>query len=436
MKDTAQKVFWGWWIVLVCSLVSLYGSGTFYYGFGVLIHPIVSELGWSMALASGAFSLYRLESGAVAPLAGFLIDRMGPRKVVALGAILMGTGYICLSQVKTVLPFYLSFLIISTGFGFSTANIVGTSLISKWFIRRRGKALGLYFGLMGAGGLLVPILSHFVILYGWRTTVLMMGPITWLVLLPLTLVLRHRPEEHGLLPDGEPSTGTLEIPGTSSPTKIQEINFSVKGAMCTPSYWLLAVCFSVFQLTSSAIFVHLVPYLIVVGFDARLAAFIFTFVTIGSVLGRVGFGWLSDAFSQTALLMICFLTQFIGILILTQVRREVSALYVISFILAFGCTYGGLSVLRPSTVAELYGRDKFGTIWGFLQGISVFGGIAGPVILGLTYDLQKSYRLGLVFLSLTNLAAVFLIMFLRRQTAEPFDCTQSLEPGERLRPKV
>ena len=106
MKDTLQKVFWGWWVIGVCSLVSLYGAGTLHYGFGVLVKPIVSELGWSMALASGAFSLYRLESGAMAPLAGFLVDRMGPRKVVTPGAILMGTGYICLSEAKTVLPFF------------------------------------------------------------------------------------------------------------------------------------------------------------------------------------------------------------------------------------------------------------------------------------------------------------------------------------------
>ena len=97
MNDTAKKVFWGWWIVVVCSSISLYGAGVFHYGFGVLVKPIVSELGWSMALASGAFSLYRLESGALAPLAGFLVDRIGPRRVVTLGAILMGTGYICLS---------------------------------------------------------------------------------------------------------------------------------------------------------------------------------------------------------------------------------------------------------------------------------------------------------------------------------------------------
>ncbi len=414
IKDSVQKVFWGWWIVGVCSLVSLYGVGTFHYGFGVLVKPIVSELGWSMVLASGAFSLYRLDSGIMAPLAGYLVDRIGPRKVVTLGAILMGTGYICLSQVRTVLPFYLSFLIISTGFGFSTSNIVGTTLISKWFIRKRGKAIGLYFGLQGIGGFLVPIIAHLVILYGWRTFVLILGPVTWLIVLPFTPVLRRRPEEHGLLPDGGSFAETPEIPSMASSMEPREINFSVKEAISTPSYWLLAVCFSAFQMTNSAIFVHLVPYLLSVGFEVRRAAFVVSSITAGAILGRMGFGWVSDVFGKRMLLMICFLMQFIGILILIQVRADASIFYTIFFILAFGCTYGGLSVLRPATVAEFYGRDKFGTIWGFLQGISVFGGIAGPVVVGLIYDLQQVYRLGLVFLCFVNLLAFFLAMFLKR----------------------
>ena len=137
LKKTLQNVYPGWWMALTCALISFYGLGTFHYGFSVFVHPIVTELGWSMALVSGAFSLYRLESGVAAPLAGYLLDKIGPKKVVALGALLMGSGYMFLSQVRSILPFYLSFLIISTGFGFSTSSIIGSAMISKWFIRNR-----------------------------------------------------------------------------------------------------------------------------------------------------------------------------------------------------------------------------------------------------------------------------------------------------------
>jgi len=413
LKKTLQNVYWGWWMVLTCALISAYGAGTFHYGFSVFVHPIVTELGWDMALVSGAFSLYRLESGIAAPLAGYLVDRIGARRIIAMGAVLMGIGYICLSRVHTILPFYLSFLVISIGFGFSTSQVVGSSLISKWFIRKRGKALGLFFSILGLSGLLVPILSHLVYLYGWRNTLLILGPLTWLVVLPLVLLLKHKPEDYGLLPDGDAAVQSQVLPSGALRAEARDFSFSFLDAMATPSYWLLAICLSLFQMTMSSIFVHLVPYLITVGFEARLAAVVVTFVTGVSVLGRGGSGWLSDVISKKMLLMICFLMQAASILVLVPVGKTGSAISVTIFILAYGFSYGSIVVIRPSLTAEYYGREKFGTIWGSLQGISLFGGIAGPVILGYIYDLQKSYRLGLIFLSVMNILAFILVMFLR-----------------------
>ena len=435
IKKTIQNVYWGWWMVLTCALISSYGLGTFHYGFSVFVLPIVTELGWSMALVSGAFSLYRLESGIAAPLAGYLVDRIGAKKVVFLGAILMGTGYICLSQVKTILPFYLFCLIISTGFGFSTSSIIGSALISKWFIRKRGKALGLFFSIGGLSGFLVPILSQLIFLYGWRFTVFILGPLTWLVVLPLALLLKRKPEDHGLLPDGDLPSYHQDISVGSSTGAVRDISFSFLKAIRTPSYWLLAICISLFQMTMSSIFVHLVPYLITVGFEARLAAVVVTCVIAASIFGRGGFGWLSDFISKKILFMICFLMQFLSILALMFVQKNVSSIYVISFILAFGCSYGSIIVLRPALVAEFYGREKFGTIWGSLQGISLFGGIAGPVVLGFIYDLQKSYRSGLIFLIFINVFAFFIIILLRHpglkdDKSNNTGCSVSKESGQ------
>jgi len=414
LKNNLQKVFWGWWLVLICAVITLYGAGVFHYGFSVFVHPIVSELGWSMTLVSGAFSLYRLESGIMAPLAGYLLDRIGPQKVVILGAVLMGSGYICLSQIETILPFYLSCLIISVGFGFSTGQIIGTSLISKWFIAKRGKAFGIYFSLVGLGGLLVPILSHFIILYGWRTILFYLGPITWLVVIPLAFLLKRKPEDYGLLPDGYLSDHHQASPLISSEAKPEEVSFSLQKAVSTPAYWLLAICFSIFQLTISSIFIHLVPCLITLGFEARLAALVVTCVVTTSILGRACFGWLSDFTSKKTLLMICFLMQSTAILTLVFVHKNISSIYIIFFIAAFGCSYGSIIVLRPAIAAEFYGREKFGTIWGLLQGVSIFGGIIGPVAVGFMYDLQKSYRFGLVFLCLVNVLAFFMVILLKR----------------------
>lgn len=398
-------------MVLACSLLSFYGAGTFHYGFGAFVNPVASELGWSMALISGAFSLYRLEAGVAAPLVGFLLDRIGPRKLVMSGAIVMGAGFIYLSRVNTVLPFYVVVIVISLGFSFTSGTAVGAPLIGKWFVKKRGKVLGFYTSALALGGLLVPVLSHLITVYGWRRTLLIIGPFTWLVGLPLSFVLKHKPEEHGLLPDGETSEhveNTLDSPEAAGVT---EVDFSVRDAMLTPAFWLLTLCYFAFQMTMAALFVHLIPYLITVGIEARLAALAVTFVTLTSILGRMGFGWLGDLFSRKWLLIIVFLLQPAGIFALAQVRQ---VMHIIPFLLAYAPSYGGAVALRPAIIGEYYGRKNFGTIYGVIQGISTFGGIAGPIIMGLVYDIKGSYYLAFVFLALVNLFSALLLLFLRR----------------------
>ena len=105
-----KGIFYGWWIVIACSILTFYGAGMFFYGFTVFVHPMAKELGWSMALISGAFSLYRLESGIGAPLAGFMLDRIGPRILILAGGLIWGAGFIYLSHVRTVIDFYVAFL--------------------------------------------------------------------------------------------------------------------------------------------------------------------------------------------------------------------------------------------------------------------------------------------------------------------------------------
>lgn len=411
LSRVKSEVFRGWWIVLICSIMSFYGVGVFFYGFSALVNPVTKELGWSMVLVSGAFSLYRLEAGIAAPLVGFLLDRYGPRRLVMAGTILMGGGFIYLSQVKSVVAFYLSFIIISFGFSFSTSQSIGAPLISKWFVRRRGKALGLYFAGMGLGGFLVPLVAHLITLYGWRLTLLIMGPLTWLFVVPLSLVLKHRPEDEELLPDGESPVSARSAFRVPEARGNEEIDFPVRKSFSTPAFWIFVVCFSIFQMTMSAMFVHLIPHLIKVGIEARLAALAVAFVTTVSVAGRLGFGWLADFVSKKWLLLICFFLQLAGIFVLMRVLEYVD---IIPFLFAYGLSYGGIIVLRPSVVGAYYGRKNFGTIWGTMQGISIFGGLSGPVLVGLIYDLHQSYDLALIFLGSINMIPILSLLFLKR----------------------
>jgi MFS family permease len=411
-SEKKGKVFYGWWIVLVCSFLTTYGAGIFYYGFSTFVKPVVTELGWSMALVSGAFSLYRLEAGVAAPIVGYLLDRIGPRKLVFAGGIVMGGGLIYLSRVTTVLPFYAAIFTISFGWSAFGGTAMGNPLVGKWFVKKRGKALGIFAAVRGLAGLLVPVVAYLIVRYGWRSALLIMGPLTWLVVLPLSFVLKHSPEKYGLLPDGGSYGHDVQnAHATVKATEIKEVDFALRKAMVTPAFWIITICLFTHQVTQSAVFVHLVPYLIDVGIEPTSAASVVTLVVLTSMFGRYGFGWLSDLFNKKWLMFTLYILQPIGILSLVRVRHIMD---IIPFILVYSIAYGGNTVVKVTIIGDYFGRKNFGTIYGIIQGVSTFGSIAGPLIAGLVYDIKGSYYWAFTSFSLMMGLTALLVLLLKR----------------------
>ncbi len=409
--DKKGKVFYGWWIVLVVSILSTYGSGVFYYGFSTLVKPVVKELAWSMTVVSGAFSIYRLEAGIGAPIVGYLLDRIGPQKLVFSGGLAMGVGFIYLSYVNTVLDFYAAIIIISFGWSACSGVAVGNPLIGKWFVKKRGSAIGIYGGARGLAGLLVPLVAYLVAHYGWRSTLLITGPLTWLIVLPLSFTLKPSPEQSGLLPDGEPSDPVVNDAHRIGKTaEVLEVDFSLRKSMATSAFWILTVCLFTHQLTHAAVFVHLIPYLIDLGIDPRSAASAVSFLALASTVSRYGCGWLSDRFNKKWLLIILFIIQPIAIFSLMRVRLFMD---IIPFVLLYSIAYGGTTVVKAIIIGDYYGRKNYGTIFGVIQGLSTFGGIAGPLIVGLAYDINGSYHLAFLSPAIMMVFTALLISFLK-----------------------
>jgi len=237
-----------------------------------------------------------------------------------------------------------------------------------------------------------------------------MGLFTWFIVLPLSFALKHSPEKYGLLPDGEPSGHDVHhAQRTVKTAEVIEVDFPLRKAMFTPAFWIITICLFTHQVTQSAVFVHLIPYLIDVGIEPTLAASVVTLVTLTSMLGRYGFGWLSDLFNKKWLLFILFILQPIGIFSLVRVHHIMD---IIPFVLVYSTAYGGTGVVKASIMGEYFGRKNFGTIFGVIQGLSTFGGVAGPIIAGLVYDIKGSYSLAFtsfaIILGFTSLLVLFL----------------------------
>jgi MFS family permease len=410
--DEKSRIFYGWWIAFVLSIMSIYGNGIYYYGFSTFVKPIVKELAWSMTVVSGAFSIYRLEAGIAAPIVGYLLDRVGPKKLVFAGGLIMGSGFIYLSYVNTALHFYIAIITISCGWSACSGAAVCNPLLGKWFIKKRGHVIGTYNAAIGLAGLLVPGVAYLIGQYGWRSTLLMMGPLTWFVVLPLSFFLKHSPEQCGLLPDGEPPTLVVDHDQRmGKEAEAVEVDFSLRASMATSAFWILTVCFFMHQITQATVFVHLIPYLVDLGIDPTSAASVISLMVLISSAGRYGFGWLGDRFDKKYLLIILFMMQPIAIFSLLRAHFLMN---VIPFVLLYSISYGGLIVVRATITGDYYGRMHYGKIFGTTQGFSTFGGIAGPIMAGLIYDINGSFKIAFISFAVMMGFTAFLISFLKR----------------------
>jgi len=251
-----KKIFYGWWIVGACFLIGLYVGGVVFYGFTAFFEPIRREFGWSYTQISLAASLRGLEMGLFGPIVGFLVDRFGSRSLIFLGTIVVGFGLILLSCTQSLAMFYGSFLLIAFGAG-GCALLVTMSVVVNWFRKKVSIALGVMMSGIGASGLLVTLIVHLIDGYGWRTTLLMLGAGMWVLGIPLSFVIRDRPEQYGYLPDGEASGEPL----SSTDTHGEEREVSLREAFGKSTFWYLNIIEAIRMLTVSAVIIHVMPYL-------------------------------------------------------------------------------------------------------------------------------------------------------------------------------
>lgn len=423
----SKGIFYGWWIVGACSLITLYGSGIFFYGFTAFFEPMVDEMGWSRAATSLAFSLQRLQGGIAAPIIGFLVDKLGPNRLQTFGMLVMGGGLMFMSQVDSITIFYIAFLVTSIGSA-SGSGTVGQVAVANWFVRNRGKALGITAAGVGISGTLVPILVWLISSFGWRTTLILAGAGCWVFCIPLSLVVRNKPENYGMLPDGDTRLAeeidkkqeAIIVLAKEAP---DDQEFTPREALRTSAFWVLALALSIGQLATGAIFTHELPYLNSIGIPPQTGAFVVMAITLTSIVGRLGFGWLGDLFEKRHVMAITYVLQVAGIMIAAFATE---LWQVALFVITFGPGYGGSIPVRPALQADYFGRKSFGTIQGFILGLTTFGGVIGPTFAGWMYDVNQSYRMAFIILALGIAPAVPAILAARRPVKKQVDPEREL----------
>jgi OFA family oxalate/formate antiporter-like MFS transporter len=401
-----KNLYYGWWIVLACFIINLYVGGIIFFSFTAFFEPIQQEFGWSYTQISLATSLRGLEMGIFAPIVGFLVDRFGSRKLLLGGTIVIGIGLVFLSFTRSLLMFYLCFLFIALGAGGCT-SVVTMTAVAIWFKKNVGLALGIMASGFGAGGLIIPLIVFMIDASGWRLTLVILGAGMWLLGVPLSLIVRDRPDQLGFSPDGPLTESSTTSDQGESPEKTKRFFLEM---IKKRSFLYLNIAETVRMMTVTAVVTHLMPYLSSIGIPRATSGAVAAALPLVSIVGRFGFGWWGDRFDKRIVLATAFFLMSAGVFAFCYVQ---SFWVLLLFILLFAPGFGGSMVLRGAILQEYYGMASFGKMLGIVLGSASIGGIIGPTLAGWAFDTLGSYTS--VWYGLCGISgiAIFLIMKIR-----------------------
>jgi len=405
LGETKNKgIFYGYWILLGTVLLHFLDSGLYFYGFSVFYTPIKLEYAWSAAAISGAISFSRLEGGIEGPVVGYLIERYGARKILALGVLITGLGYMLMLYVDSVWMLYLVYGgVLSIGYNMGFTHSL-TTLLNNWFVKRRARVMSLYAIAAGLGGaIIVPLLSKSIMLYSWKTTAIYSGLAFWIVGIPATLIFRNYPEDMGLLPDGVPD---VELDSDTIVALEDEPKLTTREALQSGVFRRLLLAESLRTFLLASIVLHEIPHLVNIGIDEVTAAGILGLMISISIPGRLIFGFLGDYFEKRKLLAVTMILQGIGVLIFAYAS---SIVHVYAFVVIYGLTYGGCIPLLMAFRGDLFGRKKFAQMSGIMSPFRTIGNVIGPVFAGYLFDLTGSYKIA--FITFTCIAILSGISF-------------------------
>lgn len=401
--------FFGWWVVGATAAIVFLTGGTFFYGFSALFNPIVAEFGWSRASVALAFSLRSEVGGIAAPIVGWTVDRVGSRRLMIVGIFFCSAGFALMSQMQSLPFFYFSVVVIAIGMS-ATAGPVGMVAIAHWFKKRRGRALSFMTAGAGTSGVMVLVLAGMVSEFGWRDALLILAVVQLVVCLPLAMSIRDKPEDIGLLPDGEPPE-----PGVSVAQGVAE-GLTLRRALRLRAFWQMAFAVMLVNVGMIAVIVHQIPYFTEsLGVSDGMAAALVTVMTLTSLLGRFGMGQLADMIDKRWVLAISFATCALALVLFATLTEAWQIAYALP---VFAIGWGGIIPVRPAFQAEYFGMRAFGAIQGIVFTVATLGGLIGPVFAGWMYDETESYRTAFLILSLAAMAAVPMVLTIKRPVWE------------------
>ncbi|MQF80238.1 MFS transporter [SAR202 cluster bacterium AD-493-K16_JPT_193m] len=389
--------FYGWVIVAGAFFGAFASGGIQGFTFSVFLKPMSDDLGWTRSALTAGIAINTLIASFIAPVFGFIVDKYGPRPIMAAAALVGGVAAGLLSNVTELWQFYVIFAVAGIFGGAALGEVVTQSTVVKWFIRLRGRAVAI--GSMGgaaSGAVLAPVITFMVATSGWRSGWVLMAVIFFVVLLPISLLMVRSPEDVGLTPDGD----RREVDNQNR--LHDEVSWNLKEALRDKTLWFLTAALTVAGLCVSSVVVHEFSLITDRGFSSATAAAVLSTHAVMASAGRLIWGFLVEKvkvrYAMSSVFLLC------GLSVIMLVTVEYSALLFV-FAVIYGLSIGGYSVTTAVAFANYYGRANVGSIRGAVSPLITGSVAVGPVLIAAGYDLQGNYTMGFFTLALLYLIA-------------------------------
>ncbi len=423
--------FYGWALVGVSAFIMVVGTVPLFQGMTVWFVVLQSHFGWSSTQISIAFSMSRVEGSIMGPISGYLIDKLGSRRMVLIGLLVAGGGFVIMSQMQNIWHFYVAFVVMSMGVGLGTWMPMMT-VLNNWFARNRSLAMALSMeGFLIGGMLLVPLLAWAIELrpgtaidevvpaissvlvpdsapLGWRNTALGIGLFLVAVAFPVSRLIRNAPEPYGQFPDGEPTARPRQTATSTTPVS-EEPDYTWQEAVRTSSFWIITMGHACSSIVIVTITVHLGPMLDDRGFSLQTIGWVVgAYTGVAAVFTLIG-GYVGDRL-PIRLALFGFSAIQSGAVVVLMLADSLWMAYLFAVLMGIG--FGGRNPLTTAIRGIYFGRKAFASITGMSMIPMNVMLLAAPLFAGIMFDATQSYFVPMAAIAVVSLAGSALFLFL------------------------
>lgn len=410
-------IFYGWYIVIASWIMVFLQYSV---SFSIFFKPILEEFKWDRAMLSSVQSIGLLAFTVVSPFLGRLLDKVGPRIMIAISA-----GSQIVSAFLNGIASSIWYLYAGR-FTYGITVYPGTQvLVNRWFVKLKGTALGIVTSAMPIGTLILTPISQFLILnWNWRVTMLFWAAVMLVVILPLLLVIRNNPRDKGLEPDGEKLSDrdlkkSLDVSGLNRTVPAEEVGHTISQAARTSGFWLLSLSQMACGIGCGFMMTHIVIFATDVGFSDMIGATLVSVQGAFNLIGVITMGYLSDRMVRKNTLAMTYFIRalsFATLIIFSLVASQSLLLLYVAMAL-FGIGWFTTAPLTAAVAADLYGNLRLGTILGITVACHMFGMAIGSYMGGVIFDATSSYLLFFLIQCPVELAALLLVFFIKEKRA-------------------